>query len=107
MHSQQRLFSEYLSAMSNYSAPYVKDHHWAVVIVVGYALVIITLGLCRSSSLCSMLRRKQKPGIDGYTFLFATVGNPRSSVSKFETLKNSNSVVVHNPSLIDCDKSMV
>ena len=72
--------------MSDYSAPYAKDHH--VVVAVGYALVIITLGLCHSSSLYSMLQRKQKPGIDGYTFLFATVGNPRSSVSKFETLKN-------------------
>ena len=57
--------------MSNYNAPYVKDHYGAVVVAV-----------------YSILRRKEKPGIDGYTFLFATVGNPRNSVSKFETLKN-------------------
>jgi hypothetical protein len=73
--------------MSNYSAPYVKNHHGAVVVAVGYALVIITPGLCRSSSLFHV-SAEAETGIDGYRFLFATVGNPRSSVSKFETLKN-------------------
>ena len=73
--------------MSNYNAPYVKDHHGAVVVAVGYALVIVTLGLA-AVRVYSILRRKQKPGIDGYTFLLATVGNPHNSVSKFETLKN-------------------
>ena len=88
--------------MSNYSAPCVKDHHGAVVEAVGYALVIITPGLCRSSSLFHV-SAEAEIGIDGYTILFATVGNPRSSVSKFETLKNSDSAVVHNPSLIGYD----